>query len=164
MITSFIGQILTMAFTIALLTAGFGLKGYLVAQIASALAVLFLLGRATWKLSPAAGAPAFVRPARSGAGSRLVFAWCSLACRDWNSSAAQADKVLLGVYLHAREVGIYSVAIALVAFVSIFLQAINQIFTPTIAELHASGQRELLLNLYQTLTKWVLGFTSRWRW
>lgn len=71
----------------------------------------------------------------------------------------QTDKVMLGIYLNAREVGIYSVATALVAFVSIFLQSINQIFAPTIAELHASGQKELLLRLYQTLTKWVFGLT-----
>ncbi len=51
-ITNFIGQTLTMAFSIALLTAGFGLAGYLVAQIASAVVVLLLLGWATWKLSP----------------------------------------------------------------------------------------------------------------
>jgi O-antigen/teichoic acid export membrane protein len=157
-ITSFIGQTLTMAFSIALLTAGFGLKGYLVAQIASALAVLFLLGRATWKLSPApARMPSLARPLLER--EVVSFSMVLFGVQGLEFISSQADKILLGVYLHARDVGIYSVAIALVAFVSIFLQAINQIFAPTIAELHASGQRELLLNLYQMLTKWVLGFT-----
>jgi O-antigen/teichoic acid export membrane protein len=157
-ITNFIGQTLTMAFSIALLTAGFGLKGYLVAQIASALAVLLLLGRATWKLSPArARMPSLGRPILEP--EVVSFSIVFFGVQGLEFISGQADKILLGVYLHAREVGIYSVAIALVAFVSIFLQAINQIFAPTIAELHTSGQRELLLNLYQILTKWVVGFT-----
>jgi Na+-driven multidrug efflux pump len=47
--TSFVGQSLTMACTIALLTLGFGFRGYLIAQIVSALIVLVLLGRAAWQ-------------------------------------------------------------------------------------------------------------------
>ena len=66
---------------------------------------------------------------------------------------------MLGIYLHAREVGIYSVAMSLVTFVGLFLQAINQIFAPTIAELHANGERDLLRDLYQALTKWTLILT-----
>jgi O-antigen/teichoic acid export membrane protein len=41
----------------------------------------------------------------------------------------------------------------------LFLQSINQIFAPTIAELHAKGEHDMLLRLYQTLTKWSLGLT-----
>ncbi len=72
---------------------------------------------------------------------------------------SQADKVLIGFYLDARELGIYAMAAALVAFVPAVLQSVNQIFSPTIADLHARGQRELLGRLFQTLTKWILGLT-----
>lgn len=71
----------------------------------------------------------------------------------------QADKILIGFYLNAREVGIYSVAAALVIFVPIILQSVNQIFSPTIAALHSRGEHELLGRMFQTLTKWILGFT-----
>ena len=47
----------------------------------------------------------------------------------------------------------------MVAFVGLFLQSINQIFAPTIAELFSKGEHDLLLRLYQTLTKWSLGLT-----
>lgn len=157
-ITNVVGQILTIAFTIALLTAGFGLRGYLAAQGGSALIVLLLLGRAVWKLSPAAarvpsvGLPMFEPEVVS-------FSMVLFAIQGLEFLGGQSDKVLLGIFLNAREVGIYSIATVLVAFVSIFLQSINQIFAPTIAGLHASRQNELLLSLYQTLTKWVLGFT-----
>jgi O-antigen/teichoic acid export membrane protein len=74
-------------------------------------------------------------------------------------SMAQADKVLIGFYLDARELGIYAVAAALVAFVPIMLQTVNQIFSPTIADLHARQQRELLGRIFRSLTKWILGLT-----
>jgi len=51
------------------------------------------------------------------------------------------------------------VAMALVAFVPIILQSVNQIFSPTIADLYARGQIELLGRIFQTLTKWILGLT-----
>ncbi len=157
-ITNFIGQTLTMALTIILLTAGYGFKGYLVAQVASAVVVLLLLGRATWKLSPpVARIPSVGWPILEP--EVVSFSAVLFGIQGLEFLSSQSDKVLLGVYLNAREVGIYSVAAALVGFVSILLQSTNQIFAPTIAELHASNQHELLLSLYQTLTKWVLGFT-----
>jgi O-antigen/teichoic acid export membrane protein len=72
---------------------------------------------------------------------------------------SQTDKVLLGVFLAARDVGIYAVAATLVGFVSIVLQSVNQIFSPTIADLHARGEHALLSRLFQTLTKWIFGLT-----
>jgi O-antigen/teichoic acid export membrane protein len=74
-------------------------------------------------------------------------------------SMAQADKVLIGFYLDAREVGIYAMAAAFVTFVPIMLQTVNQIFSPTIADLYARGQHALLGRIFQTLTKWILGLT-----
>ena len=71
----------------------------------------------------------------------------------------QADKILLGGYLDVRQVGIYAVAMALVGFVPIALQSVNQIFSPTISELHATGNHSMLQLLYATLTKWVLILT-----
>jgi O-antigen/teichoic acid export membrane protein len=71
----------------------------------------------------------------------------------------QVDKVALGHYRGAREVGIYSVAAALVAYVPMALSSINQIFAPTIADLHTRGEHALLARLFQSLTKWSLGIT-----
>jgi O-antigen/teichoic acid export membrane protein len=157
-ITNFIGQTLTIALTIALLTLGFGLAGYLAAQVASALAVLFLLGWSVWKLTPAsAREPAVGRPLFEP--EIVSFSVVLFGIQGLEFLTTQTDKIVLGIYLNAREVGIYAVATALVAFVAIFLQSLNQIFGPTIAELHANQQHELLLSLYQTSTKWVFGFT-----
>jgi O-antigen/teichoic acid export membrane protein len=71
----------------------------------------------------------------------------------------QVDKIALGFYRNAREVGIYSVAAALVAYVPLVLSSINQVFAPTIANLYTRGENAMLARLFQSLTKWVVGLT-----
>lgn len=157
-ITNFVGQTLTIALSIVLLTLGFGLTGYMVSQVASAVAVLVLLAWSVWKLTPEpARTPTLNWPPLER--EIVSFSAVLLVIQALEFFITQTDKIILGIYLNAREVGIYAVATALVAFVAIFLQSLNQIFGPTIAELHASRQHELLLSLYQTSTKWVFGFT-----
>jgi O-antigen/teichoic acid export membrane protein len=156
-ITNFIGSPLNILFGIVLLGLGFGLRGYLLAQVASALVVSMLLLAAVWRLTP--------RPARRSSIAmpmeREVF-WFSAATFGVSLLEfvlGQSDKVLLGVFVDVRQVGIYSVAATLIAFVPVVLQSVNQIFAPTIADLHARGERALLGRLFQTLTKWILGLT-----
>lgn len=160
-ITNFIGTPATMVISVALLTLGLGLWGYLAAQVASAVLVLALMVLAVWKLTPkaarqsapdAAGLPLFEREVVS-------FAAVLFGMQALEFVSSQSDRILLGIYLNAREVGIYSVAASMVAFVGLFLQSINQIFAPTIAELFSKGEHDLLSRLYQTLTKWSLGLT-----
>ena len=157
-ITNFIGSPLNIVFGIVLLSLGFGLRGYLLAQVASAVLVLMLLLAAAWWLTPK---PARHAPRTAVPMEREVI-WFSAAVFGVSFLEfvlAQADKILLGVFLDVRQVGIYSVAAALVVFVPVALQSVNQIFSPTIADLHARGERALLGRLFQTLTKWILGLT-----
>ena len=157
-VTNLIGSPLNIVFGVVLLSLGFGLRGYLLAQIASTVIVLLLLLAASWRLTPreARRAPHGAVPVE-----REVF-WFSAAVFGVSILEfvlAQADKILLGAFLDVRQVGIYSVAATLVAFVPVALQSVNQIFSPTIADLHARGERALLGRLFQTLTKWILGLT-----
>ena len=147
-----------MLFTLGLVGAGLGLWGYIFAQVASAFVVIVLLAIAVWKLTP--------RPARALSGSLapmenevLSFSAAVFGISFLEYLLSQADKILIGFYLNPREVGIYAVATAMVTFVPIILQSVNQIFSPTIADLYARGQIELLGRIYQTLTKWILGLT-----
>jgi O-antigen/teichoic acid export membrane protein len=157
-ITNFIGSPLNMLFGVGLLMLGMGLSGYLLAQIASALITLVLLALATWKLMPpgyrtvAGELPALQREA-------IRFSASLFAVQALEYTFAQLDKVVLGYYLDARSVGIYVVAGSVVTFLPILLQSVNQIFSPTIADLHARGELDVLRRLYQTLTKWIFGFT-----
>ena len=158
MITRFVASPVTMAVTIVLVILGGGLWGYLVAQIVSAVVVLALLVSLAWRLTPAA--------ARSLNVTKL-----SIEPEVWSFSAAmfgvgmmeffmgQTDRVALGYYRGAHDVGIYAVAAALVAYEPIILQSVNQIFAPVIADIHSRGDHLLLGRLFQTLTKWMLGLT-----
>jgi O-antigen/teichoic acid export membrane protein len=143
---------------VILLTIGTGLWGYIAAQVASAIIVLALLIWATYRI---ARIPFRFRLTKisSVRAEMFSFAAAAFAMELTGFLYAQTDKIILGSYLNARMVGIYSIAATIVAFVSIMLQSVNQIFSPTIAELHARGESELLNRLYQTLTKWVIGLT-----
>jgi O-antigen/teichoic acid export membrane protein len=158
LIVSFLGVPLTMALAMILIARGGGLGGYLLAQILSTVVVLILLVMTVRSLTPA--------PARF-----LAQPWSGIAKEVWSFSAAmlgigmmeffivQVDKISLGYFRGAREVGIYSVAAAVVAYVPLILHSINQIFAATIADLHTRGQHALLARLFQSLTKWVVSLT-----
>jgi len=157
-ITNFIGSPLNIVLGVLLVSLGFGLRGYLLAQLAGAAIVLVLLLAAAWWLTPR---PARRPPHAAVPIEREVF-WFSAAVFGVSFLEfllAQADKILLGAFLDVRQVGIYAVAATLVAFVPVALQSVNQIFSPTIADLHARGEHVLLGRLFQTLTKWILGLT-----
>jgi O-antigen/teichoic acid export membrane protein len=158
MITRFVSSPLTMGVTVLLIALGGGLWGYLVAQIVSAVVVTALLVSLVWRLTPVA--------ARSPDVKKL---W--IEPQVWTFSATmfgiglmeffmgQADRVALGFYRSAHDVGIYAVAAALIAYEPIILQSVNQIFAPVIADIHTRGELVLLGRLFQTLTKWMLGLT-----
>ena len=158
LIVNFIGSPLSMLVAVVLISLGLSLRGYLLAQIFSAAIVSLLLLAAVWKLTPV--------EARFSSQQRA-----SLEKEVWSLSAAmlgigfleflmvQADKIALGFYRGAREVGVYSVAGALVVYVPLVLSSVNQIFSPTIADLHTRGEHALLARLFQSLTKWVVGLT-----
>jgi O-antigen/teichoic acid export membrane protein len=158
MITRFVAGPITMALAVLLIALGGGLRGYLVAQIVSSAVVIALLISLVWRLTPVAARLLDVKKL-----------W--IEPEVWSFSAAmfgvglmeffmsQTDRVALGFYRGAHEVGIYAVAAALVAYEPIILQSVNQIFAPVIADIHTRGEYVLLGRLFQTLTKWMLGLT-----
>lgn len=157
-ITNFVGTPLMMLLSVALISAGFGLRGYITAQVMSGVVVLSLLLVFVWRLTPPAARHFRGKPSRIE--SQVVFFGAAVfGVGLLEFLLGQVDKVLIGAYINPREVGVYSVAMAIVAFVPVALQSVNQIFSPTIADLHARGEQELLGRLFQTLTKWILGLT-----
>ncbi|MBZ5599824.1 MAG: flippase [Acidobacteriia bacterium] len=157
-VTNFVASPLNIALTVLLVALGTGLWGYMFAQVASAAVVLGLLAVLVWKLTP--------REARSAVAKWpplepevISFSTVVFGMGFLDFLMAQTDKILIGFFLDPRAVGVYAVAAALVAFVPILLQSVNQIFSPTIADLHFRGENELLGRMFQTLTKWILGLT-----
>jgi O-antigen/teichoic acid export membrane protein len=157
-ITSFVGSPLVMLAAFVFISAGFGLSGYLLAQILSAAVVFLLLLTAVRRLTPEESRFSARRSTRLDR-EVWTFSAAMLGISLMEFVMAQVDKITLGFYLGARAVGIYSVAAALVVYVSLVLSSVNQIFSPTIADLHTRGEHILLNRLFQSLTKWVLGLT-----
>ena len=157
-IVSFIGGPLVMLATIFLIRAGYGLRGYLLSQTFAACVVLLLSLLLVRKLTP----PAEPSPLpRSYGLERDVrsFSISVFGLGLMEFAMSQADKVTLGYYLGPRQVGIYAVAAALVAYVPVVLQSVNQVFSPAISDLHTRGEHVLLGRMFQTLTKWTFGLT-----
>lgn len=157
-LSNFVTGPVTMLLTIVFLATRPGLRGYLSGQTLGAVFGVLLMGWAGWSLTRQQGAFALTSPAASGR-AIVSFSLAAFAMDLMGFVTGQTDKVILGNLLSAREVGIYATAAAFVAFIPILLQAVNQIFAPTIAELHTRGQHEVLERLFQTLTKWILGLT-----
>ena len=158
LITNFVGVPCTVLLTVGLVLKGWGLSGYLLAQVASSVLVLVLLLAAIFKLTPPQARP-WAGPLPGLDSEILCFSSAVFGMGLLEFVLAQADKILIGVYLNVRQVGIYAVAASIVSFVPIALQSVNQIFSPTISDLHARGEHDLLQRLFQILTKWVLGLT-----
>ena len=157
-INSFIGTPVNIVITVGLVAMGMALKGYLLAQIASACIVLILLVGLAWHMTPKA-----VR-SLSGPLPRLDKEMVSVSATTLGMAVlgfitGHADTVVLGRYRSLSELGVYALASAVVAFVCIILTSVNQIFGPIIADLYSRQQLDLLSRMYQTLTKWILGLT-----
>ena len=154
-VTHFIGTPANIVLAVGLIVLGFGLGGYLIAQIVSAILVTCILGVLVRRMTSFHGAPTrryFDREV-------VTFSTVAYGIAALQFVLGQADMIILGHYENVRLVGIYAVAMALVGFVSIVLDSVNQIFSPIISELHTKGNRLVLQQLYSTLTKWILIFT-----
>ena len=157
-IVNFIGTPVLIICVVIFLVLGFGLWGYLLGQLITAALVLALLATVVWKLTPARTTTAPHLPAHLG-NNVAFYALTLLGSQTLTFFLAQSDRIALGIFTTATDVGVYALALGLSAFVSIALQSVNQIFTPTISELHAKGDGATLSRLYRTLTKWTLGLT-----
>ena len=69
------------------------------------------------------------------------------------------DRLMLGYFKTAQDVGDYNAASFLARQMLLFLNAIIPIFSPIVADLHNKGRYPEIENLYKTVTRWVLTAT-----
>lgn len=157
-ITNFIGSPAMMLLSVLLISMGWGLRGYLLAQVIGAVMVVCLLTVAVWRFTPveARGLLHLPPPLEPEIWS---FSKAAMGLAFLQFLMAQMDKVTLGFYRGAREVGIYSISAAVVAYISLILNSVNQVFSPMIADLHTRNDFAMLGRLYRALTKWIFGLT-----
>jgi O-antigen/teichoic acid export membrane protein len=157
-ITSFMSFPCMMLLTIAGFALGLSLFGYVAAQLAAEALTLILAAISLRRLLPQVerwndlgGGP--LQPEMR----RFAISMFSIGFLEFVLS--QADRLIAGSYLAAKQVGIYAVAGSATAILAIMLQSVNSIFGPTIANLHAQGEYRVLGYLFETLTKWILGLS-----
>lgn len=70
------------------------------------------------------------------------------------------DTILLAVFgVPKAQIGQYGAAIRMNTFISLPLVSLNNIFAPTIAELHSKGKRTELEAMFKIVTKWCITFS-----
>ena len=69
------------------------------------------------------------------------------------------DRIMLGYFSEANEVGIYNAAAAITMLLTIILTASIAIMSPTIADLYNRDKFSVLSNIYQTVTRWIFTLT-----
>jgi O-antigen/teichoic acid export membrane protein len=69
------------------------------------------------------------------------------------------DYFVASRYVTSAELGVYAAALRVAQALMLFLVAVNYMFSPFVADLHARGQRERLDELYKALTRWMLAGT-----
>jgi O-antigen/teichoic acid export membrane protein len=66
------------------------------------------------------------------------------------------DYFVFSHYAHGAELGVYAAAVRVAQALVLFLIAVNYMFSPFVADLHARSERERLDALFKTLTRWVV--------
>lgn len=57
------------------------------------------------------------------------------------------------------DLGVYAAAVRISQALGLFLVAVNYMFSPFVADLHARGERERLDGLYKAVTRWMMAGT-----
>jgi len=69
------------------------------------------------------------------------------------------DYFVFSKYAKGAELGVYAAAVRVAQALMLFLIAVNYMFSPFVADLHARGERDRLDGLYKALTRWMLAGT-----
>jgi len=69
------------------------------------------------------------------------------------------DYFVFSHYARGAELGVYAAAVRVAQALVLLLIAVNYMFSPFVADLHARGERDRLDALYKALTRWVVAGT-----
>jgi len=87
----------------------------------------------------------------------LLFSFPLLISGILHFSIGKIDIFMIGYFLEAQQVGVYTIALKIGTLTSFLLLSFNSIFAPTITSLYYDNQIIKLKKLYQVITKWMLG-------
>lgn len=140
--------------TAALVAAGFGLRGAMIALVVSqAVATVLAAVALDRRLRPYRGD---TEPATYPVRTVLSFSMATWTASLATQGLIWADTLLLGIYRDSSEVGLYQVATRLVVLATFVMSPINTSFAPRIADLFRRGETESLQRTYSAATSWIV--------
>ncbi len=100
-----------------------------------------------------------VPPAPGEVGSLLRYGAPRAPAALFSQVLFWADLFVLARFASSEEVGVYSAAVRAAQLLLLFIIAVNYMFSPFVADLHARGERERLDDLFKKLTRWTMAVT-----
>ncbi|ETW99971.1 MAG: hypothetical protein ETSY2_39920 [Candidatus Entotheonella gemina] len=94
-------------------------------------------------------------PATCEVGKQLTFTFSTLMIGVVHILIMQTDRLMLGVFSSAHDVGIFMVATLISQKARFFLQSTNSIFPPVISDLYHQGRIKELVSTYKSVT-WII--------
>lgn len=140
-----------LALTWIALEAGRGLRGAMLALLASSVAAALLAGNALRRRLGPRVAPAVYRPREL-----FTFSMASWLANLASTGLLWADTIILGIYRSSADVGVYTAATRLVMLATFVMAPINASFAPRIADLHRRVRTETLARTYGVATSWIV--------
>lgn len=133
---------------------GWGLEGYIVAELLASLFALFLFSILLIKLLKPLVKLSWknvlkLNKEEKKYSSNLLITNGVAALRN------HGDKILLVYYLSTYELGIYSVVLTIASFIPLVLTSVNSIFSPIISQLHAQNKLKELSHYFQLSGRYV---------
>src|SRR5205085_5357583 len=86
----------------------------------------------------------------------LGFAIPNFLTQVINTVLDSIDTLLLAFFVPALAIGQYAAAIKISGFILLPMISVNIMFSPTIAELHARGERQKLAAMFKVVTHWTI--------
>lgn len=76
-----------------------------------------------------------------------------------NSGNGLLAVLIVGYFLTASDVGLYAVAIKIVAVGTIVLTSFNTMFSPLISQMHSQNKHKELKSLFTCITRWIFALS-----
>src|SRR6266542_7150084 len=129
-------------------SAGVSVVAYAGSWILATLAAWFVWERETAGFAPLPAGPHEVRELLKYGAPRAPAALLAQLL-FWT------DYFVLSFFVTPAQLGVYAAAVRVAQALVLFLIAVNYMFSPFVADLHARGERVRLDGLFKTLTRWT---------
>lgn len=138
-----------------LLWAGYALLGVVGSMIVTLLVSVVILSAGVRRVAGLQGMPDELF---SLDGTKAILAFClPLSVSNvFGSIAPRSDVLILGYWVGAAEVGVYSAVGQTAAVLALVLSSLNALCAPTIGEIAATQDWARLRHVYQAVARWTL--------